>query len=206
MVAPAPVKFMLPDGTLFVAPQVPLPKDLSGHAQSWDMAFKDTKDAAYVVGQVWAQKKADSFLLDQVRDKMDIVKTLEAVKTLSKLWPQAIPKYIEDKANGIAVMGMLQKEVPGLDPVQPNGGKEARANAAAPVCKSGNVYLPHPALFAWVKGLVAELETFPGGKFADQVDTLTQYLNKRYGTIIEYGYTPAPKSGGPLKTKERGIL
>lgn len=202
---PPPVRFMKPDGTLHTAKQIPLPLGLTGHMQSWDMAFKDTKDSAYVVGQVWASFKSDSFLLDQIRDKMDIVATIDAVKALSKQWPQAIGKLIEDKANGIAVMRMLRNELHGLDPVEPEGGKEARANAVAPVCRAGNVWLPHPSVAPWVKGLLLELEAFPGSKYADQVDSLTQYLNRRYGSVREYGYTPAAKTSA-IKTVGKGIL
>lgn len=202
--APPPVQFMKPDGTLHLAKQMMLPANLTGYTQSWDMAFKDTKDSAYVVGQVWAACKADSFLLDQVRDKLDIVATIDALKTLTARWPQAIEKLIEDKANGIAVMGMLKREIVGLCPVEPEGGKEARANAVAPICRSGNVWLPHPTVAPWVKGLLSELEAFPGSKYADQVDSLTQYLNKRHGHAMSYGYTAAKTSH--LKTAGKGIL
>jgi predicted phage terminase large subunit-like protein len=144
------------------------------------MAFKDTKDSAYVVGQVWAERGPDSFLLDQVRGKLDFVKTLDAVRSLTKAWPQALEKLVEDKANGAAVMSTLRREMAGLVEVEPDGGKDARANAVSPACRSGNVLFPHPALFPWVVTLLDELEAFPNGDYADQVDTLTQYLNQRY--------------------------
>jgi predicted phage terminase large subunit-like protein len=179
---PQPVVVRKPDGSYHECHQAPLPDGLTLHTQSWDCAFKDTKDSAFVVGQLWAQLNADSFLLDQLRDKMDIVATVDAVRLLSKRWPQALNKLIEDKANGPAVIRMLRAELPGLNEVDPKGGKEARANGCAPVCRSGNVWLPHPALFAWVHELLAELEAFPAGSYTDQVDALTQYLNHRYGT------------------------
>lgn len=204
-VPPPPVRFMKPDGTLHTAKQMMLPLGLGGHMQSWDMAFKDTKDSAYVVGQVWASKLADSFLLDQIRDKMDILATIDAVRALTKTWPQALGKLIEDKANGPAVMKTLQREIAGFDPVEPDGGKEARANAVAPVCRSGNVWLPHPSVAPWVNGLLLELESFPGTKYADQVDALTQFLNRRYGSVMEYGYTPAAKTSS-VRTVGKGIL
>jgi predicted phage terminase large subunit-like protein len=144
------------------------------------MAFKDTKDSAYVVGEVWAEEGANSYLLDQVREKMDIVATVDAVKLLTKRWPQALRKLVEDKANGTAVIRMLRNQIAGLTEVEPKGGKEARANAAAPVARSGNVYLPHPSVFPWVNEFLDETEAFPAGTYADQVDSATQYLNERY--------------------------
>ena len=180
---PPPVLAKMPDGSQHECPQKALPSDVGGHTQSWDMAFKDTRDSAFVVGQVWADKYPDCYLLDQSRDKMDIVATLDAVKALSLRWPQAFAKLIEDKANGPAVIGLLQTKLPGLTEVNPLGGKEARANAAAPLCRGGNVWLPHPALFPWVNAFIDELEAFPAGRYADQVDAMTQYLLSHYGDM-----------------------
>ena len=200
---PPPIRVRKPDGSSHECKQMELPANVTGHKQSWDLAFKDTKDSAFVVGQVWAELLADSFLLDQVRDKMDFNRTLDAIRALSKTWPQAIGKLIEDKANGPAVMATLGREIHGLDPVNPEGGKESRANAVSPVCRSGNVWFPHPSLVPWVKALIDELEAFPSGNYADQVDTLTQYLNRRYGKVIEHeGY----QAGAKQAAARRGML
>lgn len=173
----------LPDGSFHECEQIELPTEgLTGHTQSWDMAFKDTKSSAYVAGQLWAQKDADVFLLDQMHDKMDIVVSIEAVRLLSSRWPSSLRKLVEDKANGPAVIAMLKRELPGLQAVNPEGGKVARAHACIPAISSGNVYLPHPVLFPWVRDLLAETEEFPNGSYSDQVDALTQYLNWVYSS------------------------
>jgi phage terminase large subunit-like protein len=44
---------------------------------------------------------------------------------LTNKWPGAVAKLIEDKANGSAVIQMLAREIPGLLPVNPQGGKVA---------------------------------------------------------------------------------
>lgn len=177
---PAPVRVKKPDGTMVECLQKPLPEKLGTHRQSWDMSFKDLKTSAYVVGQVWAELAADSFMLDQVRDKMSFVAAVAAVRMLSARWPHALEKLIEDKANGTAIINMLSSEIAGMIAVQPEGGKEARANASAPACEAGNAYLPHPALHAWVAEFIDECESFPAGAYADQVDAATQYLIRRY--------------------------
>ncbi len=84
--------------------------------QSWDMAFKDTAGSDYVVGQVWARRGVQAFLIDQVRGHLSFVETCRALRTLSAKWPQAIAKYVEDKANGTAVMNGLAQTVPRHDP------------------------------------------------------------------------------------------
>lgn len=157
--------------------------------QSWDLAFKDTKTADFVVGQVWAQIGADCYLLDQVRGRWGFTETCDEIVNLTARWPQATAKYVEDKANGPAVIDALRHRVPGLIPVNPEGGKEARAAAVTPLIAAGNVHLPARA--PWVSGLIEEAAAFPNGTNDDQVDALTQALTKLMITIEprKYGTT-----------------
>jgi len=144
--------------------------------QSWDLAFKGAKTSDFVVGQVWAKIGADCYLLDQVRGRWSFSETCQQIRTLSARWPQAIAKYVEDKANGPAVIDALKAQIPGLVPVQPEGGKEARAAAIQPLVEAGNVHLPLTA--EWVGDLIEEAAAFPNGAHDDQVDALTQALTK----------------------------
>lgn len=152
--------------------------------ESWDMAFKDTKDSAYVVGQVWGRVGANIYLLDSVREKMDFTRTCAALVALSLKWPAARAKLVEDKANGPAVISALKQKVGGLIAVQPDGSKEARAYACQPYLEAGNCWLPAmalsetsdapPLLEPWVQDFVDECTLFPHSTYADQVDTYTQ--------------------------------
>jgi len=105
---------------------------------------------------------------------MDCPATVKAVRDLTQKWPGAIAKLIEDKANGSAVIQMLGSEIPGLLPVNPSGGKIARAQATSPLVEAGNVYLPHPRLAPWVNDFIEECAQFPNGAHDDQVDAMTQ--------------------------------
>jgi predicted phage terminase large subunit-like protein len=107
---------------------------------------------------------------------MDCPATVKAVRQLSQKWPGAIAKLIEDKANGSAVIQMLAHETPGLLPVNPSGGKVARAQAISPLLEAGNVYLPHPDCAPWVNDFIEECVQFPNGTHDDQVDAMTQAL------------------------------
>lgn len=146
--------------------------------QSWDMTFKDKQTSDYVVGQVWARRGADSFLLDQVRARMDFPATLRAMRTMAARWPQIVLKLVEDKANGTAVIATLTSTVPGIVPVEPDGGKVARATAVSPLQESRNVWLPSPELAPWVGDFIEEHAAFPTGKHDDQVDGTSQALNR----------------------------
>lgn len=154
--------------------------------QSWDMAFKGEATSDFVVGQVWLRKGPDCYLLDQVRGRWTFTETLQQVKALSAKYPQAITKLIEDKANGPASIDMLRRAgLPGITPVNPQGGKTARANAVSPLVHAKNVHLPAPELAPWVGGLAEEAALFPASSHDDQVDALTQALTHLMVRIID---------------------
>jgi predicted phage terminase large subunit-like protein len=146
--------------------------------QSWDMAFKDTDGSDYVCGQVWGRWGLHVYLLDQVHARMSFVETRKALRRLSAKWPQAILKLVEDKANGTAVINSLSTTVAGLVPEEPHGSKEARASAVSPFVEAGSVFLPSPEIAPWVDAFIEEHAAFPNGRHDDQVDTMSQALNR----------------------------
>jgi predicted phage terminase large subunit-like protein len=153
--------------------------------QSWDMAFKDTKASDYVVGQVWARIGNKAYLLDQVRGRWGFTETCRQLVALSRKWPQATAKFVEDKANGPAVMNALQRTIIGMIPVEPEGSKMARAQAVSPLAHSGNIVLPTSdpdspmrAEVTFVDDLTLEASQFPNGTHDDQVDTMSQAVNR----------------------------
>lgn len=147
--------------------------------QSWDMTFKDTDGSDFVVGQVWARRGAEVFLLDQVRKRLSFTDTLIAFKALTEKWPQAIAKLVEDKANGPAVISSLRKEIPGIVPIEPKGSKAARAAAVSPFLEAGNVKVPADEIRLFdVDELIEEAAAFPNGAHDDQVDAFSQALDR----------------------------
>lgn len=144
---------------------------------SWDMAFKDTKSSDYVVGQVWARRGANVYLLDQVHKRLSFTDTVTAFTAMATRWPQATAKYVEDKANGTAIIDTLRSKIPGIVAINPTESKYARANAVAPTLEAGNVFLPAPevALFD-PEELIDEAAGFPNAAHDDQVDATSQAL------------------------------
>ena len=148
--------------------------------QSWDLAFKSTDQSDYVVGQVWGRAGHQAWLLDMVRARLDFTGTIAAIEDMRARWPQAAAVFIEDKANGPAVITSLSSRVPGIIPVEPDGGKYARAVAIQPFTAAGNVLLPDPSLLPAVTYLTEEAADFPNGAHDDTVDALTQALNRLF--------------------------
>jgi predicted phage terminase large subunit-like protein len=156
--------------------------------QSWDMAFKNLDTSSYVVGQVWATKGADVFLLDRIREHLTFTESVKAVENMTAKWPATSWKFIEDKANGTAVIDTLKKKIQGLIAVQTTDSKVGRANAASPTFESGNVYLPHISIAPWVDDYVEQLAQFPMGAYDDDMDATSQAileLRKRSPQLVD---------------------
>jgi phage terminase large subunit-like protein len=59
--------------------------------------------------------------------------------------------------------------------------------------ESGNVYLPHPSIAPWVEAFIEECCSFPNGKNDDQVDQMTQALNRLRAMVVPPRYFPPPR-------------
>jgi len=188
-----PVSVRMLDGSHHLCPVRELPERMDRTDQSWDLAFRDGVEStamghgvegeggSFVVGQVWSQSGADLYLRSQLRARLGFVGTISAIRSLREQWPNTGATYVENKANGPAVIQSLRRQIPGIIPVEPEGGKAARAVAVSPNIESGNVMLPHPDIAPWVWDLIEEGATFPNGTYTDQIDALTQAVNKMLG-------------------------
>ena len=151
------------------------------------MAFKGEATSDYVVGQVWGRRGAEIYLLDQVRGQWDIQRTIDALLGLSAKWPDALLKLVEDRANGPAIISLLQNKVPGILAVSPTDSKEARCSAVAPAIEAGNVRVPDPRYVVgseWVEEFLLEFSRFPRGTHDDQVDAATQALGRLVPAVM----------------------
>jgi predicted phage terminase large subunit-like protein len=156
-----------------------LPKGQMTYTFSLDCAFKDGDSSSFVVLQLWANQGPNHYLVDQWRDRLDYKKTKKLCRDKFREHPEANTKLIEAKANGPAIISELREEFAGLIPVEPKGSKAARAMAIQGITEAGNVYLPEHA--NWRETFVNEAAAFPWAPNDDQVDAMTQYL-ERHGT------------------------
>lgn len=174
-------------------PILPLPYRFEYLIDSWDATFKDEEQHDYVTGLKWGKEvgAARSYLLAGVHDHLAFTDTCDAVEGLALSWrqpPDAI--YIEDAANGPAIINTLRHRVPGVLPSSVESSKTARMHASSPRVKAGNYVLPHPSLpgYEWVAGQAAqwesghlepgtflhELSMFPNAAHDDYCDAFTQ--------------------------------
>lgn len=179
--------------------------------QSWDCAFKATSGSDFVVCTVWARYGANVYLLDKIHKRLSFTDTLTAFQTMCARWPQSTAKFVEDKANGTAVIDALKSKIPGIVSVTPTESKYARANAVAPFIEAGNVWLPAPGVAlpgVDPDSLIDEAAGFPNGAHDDQVDSTSQALARLLldGTgaqaWIEWAKRKAEAGGAPSQQVE----
>lgn len=162
-----------------------LPQDKKGNLHidtcilTCDLQFKKegTSRSAYIV---LASKGARRFVIDVIAEKMGITESIATIKELyaKHKTPHGAPLIqkilIEDKANGPAVMDMLEGVLPGVVASQPNGDKMSRANAVLPQVEAGNVALLEGE--PWHDEFKGECAGFPNATYDDIVDALSQGL------------------------------
>jgi len=172
---------------------------------SWDLAFDKSESSSYVVGVVLGKVGANIYLLDMVRDRMSFTATLAAFRGLVAKWPHCAEKLVEKKANGAALIDTLRNEIAGIIPVEPHGTKVARVHAISPRIEAGNVWLPDPKSYPWVRDVVAEFTAFPAGVNDDICDAIGQGIMRlpvaRVADFVPLGIgtdnTYFPKESGP---------
>ncbi len=141
---------------------------------SVDAAFKGGEQNDFVAITVWGKSGQDYYLLDCLNRHLDFPGTLQAVRAMARLHPQARAVLMEDKANGPAIIQTLQKELFCI-PVNPKGGKVARVHAVSPMIEAGHVFLPEKAL--WLEEFLDQWTAFPAAAHDDMVDSSTQALS-----------------------------
>lgn len=172
---------------------------------SADCSFKDADDSDFVAIHVYGRIDATVYLLDRIHERLSFTNTKTALKGLMGDYPNAVV-YVEDKANGTAIIDSLRAELLGVIPIDPEGGKVARAYACQGDVEHGRVFLPIDALMPepdGVASMIRELASFPSAPNDDDVDAFTQAMTifrmeLRGAPITERKNKPKDDIQGPL--------
>jgi len=146
--------------------------------QSWDTASKAEEISDYSVGTTWLIKGNDYYLLDVLRKRLTYPDlNRQIIDHACRFSVNEI--IIEDKGSGTALIQDLGNEniggVPYPIAFQPETDKVTRMHAQSARIEAGHVYLPLRA--EWLEDFRTELLQFPKGRYDDQVDSLSQFLN-----------------------------
>lgn len=157
--------------------QAELPDRFDRTILSADLAFKGKKKNDFSVFQLWGVLGAKRYLLKQWRAQMGWVRQKRRFKAICLRHKGIHGKWIEDAANGAALVDEMKGVVPGVRAIPLDGtSKIARAEAVAEYIHAGDVYLPHPDDEPWVNDYIEEWAAFPEGEYDDQVDATSQFL------------------------------
>lgn len=156
-----------------------LPTQLSQTIITCDAAFTGTEHSDYVAIGVWG-KSADGrvYCLAARREKLSFTRTALAISELKAAFPRVSKIYIEQAANGAALVDMLGARINGVIGVPPMGSKVARWSAVSWVWANGNVLLPDPSELPEVKAWVAEIVGAPDTRNDDFVDCMALALQQ----------------------------
>lgn len=163
---------------------------------SVDASFKGGEDNDFVAIEVWGKIGNDYYCRYVMNRHLDFPQTLEAILTVKQLYPNARAVLVEDKANGSAIISVLQRQMFCIA-VNPKGGKVARVNAVSAAIESGHVYLPRGE--AWTEPFVDQFTAFPAGKNDDMVDSATQALTYMIYSSGELAALAAPAQEAPIE-------
>ncbi len=154
---------------------------------SVDASFKEGETSDYVAITVWGKLNADIYLMDMVHKQLDFVKTIDEIEMLAGKYPSYRKIYIEEKANGAAIISVLKRKLHGIIGVNPMGGKISRVNAISGIIESGNVHIPNTT---WGNSFINECASFPNAAHDDMVDSMSQCLMREY---YKHDYGKEPK-------------
>jgi predicted phage terminase large subunit-like protein len=164
----------------------PLPAAFDLQFLSADCSFKDRDSSDFVaIGRIGV-KGRKRYLLNVLNAHLGMSAT-EAHIRREREGRSISAILIEDKANGSAVIECLRRNVPGVVPVNPQGGKLARFMAAAPEWEAGDWYVDRNA--AWTEPLIQQLTSFPNAAHDDMADMMSQasiWLQTRGGGIVSF--------------------
>lgn len=144
-----------------------------------DAAQTATKEGSYSVGVALGFDGTRLCLLDVIRGRwrqdqleQEVLNQYNKIANRYGIRPEAV--IVERAAAGFGLIDRLSNQLPIL-PLIPKGSKEERASAVAYMVNRGQVAVPKDV--PWLKPFISELQGFPLGRYADQVDAFVHALS-----------------------------
>ena len=148
---------------------------------SWDTAMSAGELSDYSVCVVLQVKGETAYILDVVRERLEFPDLRRKIVEVHRRWRNYTNSYallIEDKGSGTSLIQDLKMERVHAVKVKPTVEKILRMNAHTARIEAGSVYVPRQA--SWLEDFRAEIMTFPSTKYDDQIDALSQALDRAF--------------------------
>ena len=141
--------------------------------QSWDTAAKGGGQSNYSVCTTWLNHKGRYYLLDVYREQVDYPALKTQAISMAELHDPTVI-LIEDAGTGTALAKELQNQGLPVIAVKPELDKRIRMSIQSVKFEGGQIFLPKEA--PWLADFESELFSFPGGRYDDQIDSVSQAL------------------------------
>lgn len=207
---------------------------------SWDLKLKDREQGDYVVGQAWWRVGSGAWLVDQMRGQYNHAETANAITLLAVRHPEIERHVVEAAGSSDEVIPQLRRALDGytvddemasrlgmndserasveqlrrrglsgLIPHPPRMDKRVRARTyIAPAAEAGDVHMLESADF--VPLLLDELAAFPNGVHDDQVDAMSQALQRLGKGVVSIarptGQTPSTRPTALRRPQQSSAL
>jgi len=148
---------------------------------SWDTALSSSQLADYSACVVLLARGETIYILDVVRARLEYPDLKRAVLEQHNRWRDVASNYallIEKKGSGLSLIQDLYREGIYAIAVDPNGDKIMRMAAQTAPIEAGAVHVPTHA--PWLDEFKKELLSFPFSKHDDQIDALSQALQRAF--------------------------
>jgi predicted phage terminase large subunit-like protein len=147
--------------------------------QSWDVASTIGEARDWSVCTTWLVCKRNYYLLDVWRGRLEFPQLKhKLIALVSEHRPNRV--LIEQAGPGSHLIQELSAHpvsgVPMPIGIKPEGNKLVRMEAQCARFEAGQVYLPSEA--PWLSEFLHEILSFPNSRFADQVDSVSQFLKR----------------------------
>jgi predicted phage terminase large subunit-like protein len=181
--APVPIGGNLIKWKWFKSYQVPpTPQPGDKLIVSWDTAQSSQQLADYSACVVLLVRKETVFILDVVRARLEYPELKRAVLDSHHRWRRggcsSYSLLIEKKGSGLSLIQDLARQNIHAIGIHPEGDKIMRMATQTPPIEAGAVHLPMTA--PWLDEFRKEILSFPKSRHDDQVDALSQGLQRAY--------------------------
>ena len=138
----------------------------------------------------------NDYLLDVFRERLEFPALVQHVIRLANVHkPNSL--LVENKASGISLIQSLRHQgLQGVNEIDPEKDKKTRMHGQTSKLSARSLILPKTA--PWLGDFMSEYLAFPGGRYDDQMDALSQFLgwqSNRERTMrfdVDWGYDNQP--------------
>jgi predicted phage terminase large subunit-like protein len=148
---------------------------------SWDTAVSASELADYSACVILQVKNGSAYVLEVIRERLEFPALRRRVVEVHRHVSGTVRDYallIENKGSGMSLVQDLRRDGVHAIAVDPSGDKVMRMNAQTARIEAGSVVLPRRA--PWLDEFRREVMAFPAGRYDDQVDALSQGLQRAF--------------------------